>query len=715
MVAEARARFTWDSSNFKAALDGTVQNIDRVNQNQLKKFAKQMAAAFSVGMVINWARRFVSESLRVADEIDNLSKKLDIGVESTQSLRRVAETSGIEFGQLEGAISRTRVEIERANTGNAASIERFKALGISIDDLRSKNTEQIFEQVARAMSKNKGDAETLNAAYELMGARSGPQLQRMLENLGEEGFAALNARMLETNQILSEGTINSLDRVEEAIERFSTRAKTWATELLGETVIGWERVFQLKQAGWDEELRQQNLIDDAIAKTYERLAGRQERRQARERELHEEQMAALAELERLRAGSQEKLLTHEQEREQILERINALETESVRYSMNAEQHAVRLLEIERDVISEREKLAGVNAKIQKDEEAALRERERLESDIARAKERFNEEERRYILDQLDGIDKLRQQQSFIQRDREAAREKLNALDRDSIQNQAEIIRLETVILNLTRQEEQLQREINKQIEAQGEGVENIVEKWKDLDSTDIRVLVDLRDALKDMNEEEIDAFIESVEHLAKGLEGLGEAVDVSWLQSLVNLGELLKGGVSGMAARDYARAIGDLARILARDVVEPPNLEWLSKLVNLRDLFRGGASGMAARDYARAIGDLARMLGRVDAPNTDWLKDLTDFILPDLDAGRAEAVAGAIQGIADAVGSLDGGALSDLAKLFDNWPSNDVTLDLRLPSDADLTLKVPDTLNDNLPSIARSLETLANLKGVVWA
>ena len=715
MVAEARARFTWDSSNFKAALDGTAQNIDRVNQNQLKSFAKRMAAAFSVGMVINWSRRFIGEAMRVADEVDNLSKKLDIGVESTQSLRRVAETSGIEFGQLESAISRTRVEIERANTGNAASIERFKALGISIDDLKSKNTEQIFEQVARAMSENKGDAETLNAAYELMGTRSGPQLQRMLENLGEEGFAALNARMLETNQILSEGTISSLDKAEEALDRFSTRARTWATELLGETIIGWENLLELRRAGWDNELAQQIKIDEKLKETEAFLSGRHERNRQKQQALHDEQMAALAELERLRAGSQEKLLTHEQEREQILERINALDTESIRYAMNAEQHGLRLLEIEREVISEREKLADVNAKIQKDEEAALKERERLESDIARAKERFNEEERRYILDQLDGIDRLRQQQSFIEQDREAARERLNALDRDSIQNQAEIIRLETVILNLTRQEEQLQREINKQIEAQEEGVEKIVEKWKDLDSTDIRVLVDLRDALKDMNEEEIDAFVDSVERLSKGLEGLGEAVDVSWLQSLVNFGELLKGGVSGMQTREYADAIADLARILARDVVAPQNLEWLSNLVNLRDLFRGGVSGMQARAYADAIAGIARILGRVDAPNTDWLKDLTDFILPDLDADQAEAVAGAIQGIADAVGSLDRGALSDLSDLFDSWPSNDVTLDLQLPSDSDLTLKIPDSLNDNLPSIAKSLETLAGLKGVVWA
>lgn len=786
MVAEARALFTWDWSNFSAALDKSADKIEGVNRNQLARFGASMATAFSIGALV----RFGQQALRLGDEIDSLSSKLDITAQTTQSLQRISATTGIEFGQFEGAISKTRVAVERANTGHSKSIELFNSLGVSMDALRRMNTEQAFEAIARAMANNKGNSDVLNAAYEILGTGSGPQLTRALEELGEEGFSALNKRMLESNHILSNEAVAALDRAEQKIEVFSSQLRTklvtafaegiTATESLSEmigasfpesvsrgfsVVAGeWTKVFptllEFAASGFSSAAMDLSRQQDELKEQFKRDT--EEMRQAAayaaaEREAQAKREAALIGM----LGEYHAILKQEEEarvplterRKQITDELYLIEQHLLHSGEETIENAENLLHWK----NRQRELNEDLLKLERELEKETKERERIEQNIARAKEDLRNAHEAWVMDGLNGLDKLRKREELLwEKLFEIGKKRMN-LDETAANYQEQLIRLKAEELRVTTELNQVEREINKTLEYQVEKVDDIVQEWKELNAAEVRLLVDLRDALRDMNEKDIDEFLDSVNRLARGLRDISKnPPNVAWLQDLVNLRDIVKAPqalnvgpyinairrmakeLSGLDAPDlsWMATLGKISdikpappltiqlyirqvRALAGESLpglpglpkQGPDLAWLSDLVDLSKIIKPVAD-QAINSYVNALKSIANALNaNVDA---SWLKDVQEFEFPEISDADAQKIVQVFTGLADALSDMDAGILQDLKGVFDSMPSGDVTITLKAPSEDELTLKLPTDLTDNLPSIAKSLETLAAMKGVAW-
>lgn len=209
----------------RPAFASAQANMERLH-NGIRRFAPGLISAFSVRAVT----RFASEVARSADEIDNVRQKLGTTSETAQSLKILAAEYGVSFDTIIGAFGRLQNAQAEALTGSTAQQEAFRKLGITLDQLRGLNPEQLFQAVATASARGALNAGVQSAKYDLLG-RSANQLNGLLQQVATEGIADINAALLKNGEIVENRVIAQLDKLEQRHAALQRRIKMIKMEL----------------------------------------------------------------------------------------------------------------------------------------------------------------------------------------------------------------------------------------------------------------------------------------------------------------------------------------------------------------------------------------------------------------------------------------------------------------------------------------------------
>jgi hypothetical protein len=226
MVAELKGRMSLNGQPFIDTLKNVSGEIEGNFQKSLNKIGGQIAQAFTLTAVVNFANKIIS----TADEVLNLSNRLGVSAETVQSLQIVAKEAGIDFGTFENAISKATKSANDALTGNENLTKTFELLGLSLADIRNLNPEQLFESIAAAMANGEVDAKVLNAAFDILGGETGPKLKELLVSLGKDGFDQLNQQMKDSNQILSDQALKNWDDLGDKIAEVGRSVQSFVGE-----------------------------------------------------------------------------------------------------------------------------------------------------------------------------------------------------------------------------------------------------------------------------------------------------------------------------------------------------------------------------------------------------------------------------------------------------------------------------------------------------
>ncbi len=222
-----RARITTVFDADTAPLKGGMKEVEGKAKGMADVFkgvGAAIAGAFAVRAIVN----FGVSLLKAADDADNLSKRLGIGVESVQSLTRVAKESGLAMGDFEAAILRLQRSQADAQTGSKELQKAFGAMGISMDEIGRLNTEQLFDRVSQALRDNAGNADVVSAAYDILGRSGGRLVSTMQDIAGKGGLQAVNEEMIKLGLISSKAVIQSLDEMELTLDRSKARIGTYS-------------------------------------------------------------------------------------------------------------------------------------------------------------------------------------------------------------------------------------------------------------------------------------------------------------------------------------------------------------------------------------------------------------------------------------------------------------------------------------------------------
>jgi len=165
-----------------------------------------------------------------ADELNKTAKSIGMNVEALQEWNHVATMAGVETGSLEKAFSKVNDILADVALGDVKSFAGvFHALGISMDEIEGKSTEEAFEIIREALNQVEDQSLRTALANNLFGDKLGSDLIPILSmeadeisNLREE------ARML---GIITEEQIDQVGGYKDSLDRLKQSTTALSVEI----------------------------------------------------------------------------------------------------------------------------------------------------------------------------------------------------------------------------------------------------------------------------------------------------------------------------------------------------------------------------------------------------------------------------------------------------------------------------------------------------
>lgn len=141
------------------------------------------------------------------DRVDKLSQKIGMSRKGFQEWDYILSQNGMSIESLQGGMKKLNNTIDDAIGGSKTAVNAFGRIGISVDDLKGKSPEQVFEMTVKALQGMPDGAEKAALANELLG-RSGSELMPLL-NGSAKSVDELKAKAKELGIVLSDDSIDA--------------------------------------------------------------------------------------------------------------------------------------------------------------------------------------------------------------------------------------------------------------------------------------------------------------------------------------------------------------------------------------------------------------------------------------------------------------------------------------------------------------------------
>ena len=183
--------------------------------------AKALNSALGgLGMSIGVASltAMAAKAVEFGSKISDLSTRLGISTDALQEFEFAAKMSGSTLDEFVGGLQKLAKAQSDALGGNEETINSFAALGVSVEDLKTKRIEDIFKQIGRSV-RDASDVQLVMAdAMKVLGKASGPILAAMRNDLEA---AAEEARRL--GLIIGGDVIANLDALGDSADTLGKR------------------------------------------------------------------------------------------------------------------------------------------------------------------------------------------------------------------------------------------------------------------------------------------------------------------------------------------------------------------------------------------------------------------------------------------------------------------------------------------------------------
>jgi len=200
-----------DSSEAEKSISRTEEKAEGLGTklgNGIKTAAKWGTAIVGgASAAVGGLLAVTNQTAEYADEIDKLSERTGINREELQRWKYAAAQSGADIGKLEVGVKTLSGYMDDAMNGSKKATDAFAALGISVDDLRNKSQEEIFEEVMKSLGDMEQGAQRNALGNDLLG-KSYTEMLPLL-NSGSEGMKELRDRADELGIVMSEDMVKA--------------------------------------------------------------------------------------------------------------------------------------------------------------------------------------------------------------------------------------------------------------------------------------------------------------------------------------------------------------------------------------------------------------------------------------------------------------------------------------------------------------------------
>lgn len=183
--------------------EGRLKKFKDKGSSALKAVGKA-ASGLAIGgglALAGFAAGAVKNFLDVGEELDKMSKRTGISVESLGELKFAAEQSGSSIESIEKATKKMAAVITDADMGLVGATDSLAALGLEADSLKKLSPEEQFKTIAGALSSVESASEKAALAQKIFG-KAGTELIPLFDE-GADGMAALRQQAQDLGIVMS--------------------------------------------------------------------------------------------------------------------------------------------------------------------------------------------------------------------------------------------------------------------------------------------------------------------------------------------------------------------------------------------------------------------------------------------------------------------------------------------------------------------------------
>ncbi|HYE32163.1 MAG TPA: hypothetical protein VEH27_12095 [Methylomirabilota bacterium] len=187
-------RLTMNSSGVKRGADAAAAEIQRVSRAALN-----MAAGF-VG--VNAMTGLSHNLMDLAGRMVDLSAATGISTDKLQAWEYAAKQSGSSVEAVAKGLKDIQLSMVAAVGGNEKELDAFARMGVSLQDLKTKRPEDIFEQVARHIGNAGQNAQVTADAVALLGKSSQELMPALTQGFQDAAESAASLGLVIENDVL---------------------------------------------------------------------------------------------------------------------------------------------------------------------------------------------------------------------------------------------------------------------------------------------------------------------------------------------------------------------------------------------------------------------------------------------------------------------------------------------------------------------------------
>lgn len=222
LIAALRAALSLDTVQFDAGAkrarntaSSTARSINK-SLGTIKAVGAGFFSAFSIAALSTGIKR----ALEYAGSLGEVSQQLGVTTRDLQVFRFAAGQVGVSQEQLETGLSKLTITMGKVAAGAKAPTQALKAIGVSVDELKGKDTGEAFRIIADGLAKIPDRAQRAAVEVALFG-KSGAMLDNLLSG-GSKAVNQLSQAAEELGIVLSDEQIQKADDTADKLDALKT-------------------------------------------------------------------------------------------------------------------------------------------------------------------------------------------------------------------------------------------------------------------------------------------------------------------------------------------------------------------------------------------------------------------------------------------------------------------------------------------------------------
>jgi hypothetical protein len=207
---------------------------------------KKLAGMFAATVLFDKALSFLSNTFKQLGEVADQVDRSGLSAEQFQGLAYAAQQSGVSVNVLAKATRQLRVDMAEAAAGTGKKVEMFKALGVTMEQLKAGDATSVFLAISAALGGGADDSERLLITTALFGDKIGNDILPMLNDFQKLQKDIADAPIVDAKTLKAMGDYNDgMDRLNASMVKLAANLfnvynnySKWASKVAEDAATG---------------------------------------------------------------------------------------------------------------------------------------------------------------------------------------------------------------------------------------------------------------------------------------------------------------------------------------------------------------------------------------------------------------------------------------------------------------------------------------------